>query len=338
MKVFFLLSGEHKTLPMAEVLAGLESMGASFKVLDFLEQVLVLETDRLDDIHERLAMCHKVCEFLGGCGNDFHEILDSISQAHIKFKGSFAVRIRRIREYAPKIKATDLERKVGEIIKGRTGMEVDLFNPANVIYGVLSDKFIYGRVLREVDRSQYEVRRPHLRPYFRPGAMLPRTSRAVVNLTRIKKGGRFLDPFCGAGGFLIEAGLMGAEVYGYDIDEDAVRGCRRNLNHFGVKGYQLEVGDARDLKDKYRDFFDAIAADLPYGIQSSTRGMTLEELYKKSLESFFGILKEGGYACIISPEHVVVEALAQEAGFEVVETHSERIHRSLTRKILVIRK
>jgi tRNA (guanine10-N2)-dimethyltransferase len=147
-----------------------------------------------------------------------------------------------------------------------------------------------------------------------------------------------LDPFCGAGGFLIEAGLMGAEVYGYDIDEDAVRGCRRNLNHFGVKGYQLEVGDARDLKDKYRDFFDAIAADLPYGIQSSTRGMTLEELYKKSLESFFGILKEGGYACIISPEHVVVEALAQEAGFEVVETHSERIHRSLTRKILVIRK
>jgi tRNA (guanine10-N2)-dimethyltransferase len=338
MKVFFFLSGEHKTLPRAEVLAALESLGAKYNTLDYFDQVLALETDRIDDIHEKLALTHKICELQGVCSASEKEIYELLREWDIPIEGSFSVRIRRVREYGKGIKSSLLERKAGEIIKKKTGARVDLENPDILVYGVISEKFVLGKLLHKVDRSAYENRRPHLRPFFRPGAMLPRTSRALVNLTRIKKGDRFLDPFCGSGGFLIEAGLIGAKVYGCDVDYEAISGCKKNLEYYGIKNYRLEMRDARTLGERYSDFFDAIAADLPYGISSSTHGATLEELYTGAMETFMKVLKPGKHICVISPEKIELEKIASEVGFKIREIHFERIHRSLTRKMLVARK
>ncbi len=212
---------------------------------------------------------------------------------------------------------------------------MDLENPGETILGIVSQRFVIGRVTAEVDRSQYEERRPHKRPYFHPGAMLPRISRACVNLTRVRAGERFLDPFCGTGGFLIEAGLLGAAVHGFDIDAEAVEGCRKNLEQYEID-YNVAVKDSTEPGQK--GIFDAVATDPPYGISASTKGLGLEELYSKALKSIFMALKDGRYACIISPQEVPVERLSEDAGFRVVDTHFERIHRSLTRKILVLKK
>lgn len=332
MKIFFVLSGEHPTLPKAEVLAALEGIGARFRVLQDFKQVLVLETDKINLVHEKVALSHTVCEFLGCCDAEMKEIVKLTERGGIEIHGSFAVRVKRIESIHRKISTMELERNIGKIIKGRA----DLTAPENLIYGVLSDKFVLGKLLHKIDRSQYEKRKPHQRPYFRPGVMLPRNCRAVVNLTRVKAGQKFLDPFCGTGGFLIEAGLIGAKVYGCDIDSEAVEGCEKNLRWCGIKNYKLDVSDARTLK--YKNFFDAIATDPPYGISASTKGLKLEELYESSVASFYEMLKQGKYVCIIAPSKVALEKIAQNAGFEVVEKHLERIHRSLIRKILVMRK
>ncbi|MDI6654498.1 MAG: methyltransferase domain-containing protein [Candidatus Hydrothermarchaeota archaeon] len=335
MKIFFILSGEHPTLPKAEVLASLESIGAEFRILQDLTQVLVLETDKINALHERIALSHALCEFSGACDADMKEIIKLVEKSGIKIHGSFAVRVKRIaiaRPQVRKISTMELERNIGEVIREK----VDLKTPENLIYGVLSDKFVLGKLMHKIDRSEYEKRKPHQRPYFRPGVMLPRNCRAVVNLTRVRAGQKFLDPFCGTGGFLIEAGLVGANVYGCDIDSEAVEGCEKNLRYCGIKNYKLEVSDARELK--YKNFFDAIATDPPYGISASTKGLELEELYKSSIASFYEILKPNKCACIISPSKVALEKIAEGAGFEVLEKHFERIHRSLIRKILVMRK
>lgn len=337
MKLFFVLSGEHKTLPKAEVVATLESIGAKFDILDSLDQVLVIETDKLDGI-KRLALTHKICEFFGSCSADFTETIALAEKTDIKILDNFSVRIKRIKEHAEEVKTVDLERKIGEIVKKKSNVNVDLVTPKNVIYGILTDKFVIGRILYNIDRSQYEKRRPHQRPYFHPGAMLPRNSRAIVNLTRVKEGEVLIDPFCGTGGFLIEAGLIGARVYGCDIEGEMIGGCEKNLQYYGIEEYKLEVSDARKLKEKYHNFFDAIATDPPYGISASTKGLKLEELYEGSLESFYEILKPKKYACIIGPRQIELEKIAEDVGFRIIETHLERIHRSLTRKIVVTRK
>lgn len=332
MKIFFLLSGEHKTLPNAEALATLEGIGAKFRVLHNFKQVLVLETDKINALHKRVALSHALCEFFGACDADINEIIKLVEKSDIEVRGSFAVRVKRIENPSRRMNTMELERNIGKIIKGRT----DLKAPENLIYGVLSDKFVLGKLIHKVNRAQYEKRKPHLRPYFRPGVMLPRNCRAVVNLTRVKAGQKFLDPFCGTGGFLIEAGLMGAKVYGCDIEREAVEGCEKNLRWCGIKNYKLEVGDARALKHKYKNFFDAIATDPPYGISASTRGLKLGELYESSIESFYEMLKPGKYACVIAPGKVALEKIAEDTGFEIVEKHFERIHKSLIRKILVV--
>ncbi len=334
MKIFFVLSGEHATLPKAEILAVLESINAEFRVLQDLKQVLILETDRINALHKRIALSHAVCKFFGACNADISEIIKLVEKSDIKIQGSFAARVRRVGDHFRKISTAEVERSIGKIIKEK----VDLKTPENLIYGVISGKFVLGKLMHKIDRSQYEKRKPHLRPYFRPGVMLPRNCRAVANLTRIKAGQKFLDPFCGTGGFLIEAGLIGAKVYGCDIEREAVEGCEKNLRYCGIKNYKLEVSDARALKEKYKNFFDAIATDPPYGISASTKGLKLEELYGSSVASFYEMLKQGKYVCIIAPSKVALEKIAKDAGFEIVEKHFERIHRSLIRKILVMRK
>ncbi len=332
MRVFFHLSGEHPTLPRSEVFAALEAVEAHYEVLADLDQALVIEVDDLRGVHERLAMSHRICEFYGTCEPNLAEIEKIVGG--LEFEGGFAVRIRRIKQHRLDIDTLGLEGKIGGMIEGR----VDLDKPENTIYGMLTDRLVLGRVLYEIDRSQYEERRPHKRPYFRPGVMMPRNCRAIVNLARAKSGEKFVDPFCGTGGFLIEAGLLGASVYGFDVDNDAIEGCRKNLERCAVKRYELREKDARELKNEYSDAFDALAADLPYGISTSTYGMGLEELCSASLESFLEILRPGKYACVVAPSRVPLREMAEHAGFEVVEEHTERIHRSLVRRMLVLKK
>lgn len=337
MKVFFLVSGENRTLPKAEVLAVLQSIGAKFRVLNDFDQVLCLDSSKVD-ISKRLALTHKICELYGSCAPNLSEIIKLVKKTEFKFRGSFAVRVKRVKMHSAELGREKLERDIGEVIWKRYGANVDLKNPENVIYGVLTDEFVLGRVRSEIDKTAYKEREPQRRPYFRPGVMLPKTARAVVNLSRVREGDRFIDPFCGSGGFLIEAALIGAKIHGCDVDDEALAGCEKNLKHYGIKDYKLELRDARTLGREYRDFFDAIATDPPYGISASTRGLNIEKLYKDSINSFYEILKPKRYACVTSPRKLEIKKAVKKTGFEIVEEHFERIHRSLTRRILVLRK
>ncbi len=73
---------------------------------------------------------------------------------------------------------------------------------------------------------------PRINLFFHPGVLMPRVARALANLSGIKPGELFLDPFCGTAGILIEAGLMGARVIGVDAQEKLVEGARMNLEAF----------------------------------------------------------------------------------------------------------
>lgn len=341
MQLFFHLSGEHETLPKGEVLATLESLAIPHSILNSLDQVFIIEAEieRLDELLGRLALTHSISEFYASCEANFDEIIRLIENLNIEIEGSYAVRVKRIKEYSKNVEISKLEREIGGAIWEKGKRSVDLENPRNILFGMLTDgQFIFGRMLGKVDKSKFESRKPHFRPYFHPSSMSPKLARTLVNLSRVRMGERLIDPFCGTGGILIEAGLIGARIFGSDISEEMVNGCEENLRHFEVDDFTLMKENVRDLEDRYSDYFDAIVTDPPYGKSSTTMGLEPGELYKGALDSFRSILKPGKFACIVSPETIDVETVAKDAGFEIVEKHLVRIHRSLTRKIVVMKK
>ncbi|MBW2993758.1 hypothetical protein KY317_04250, partial [Candidatus Woesearchaeota archaeon] len=88
--------------------------------------------------------------------------------------------------------------------------------------------------VRKIDRRELEqkfgLRKPHLKPGFHPVSLNPKLARAMVNLTGIRKG-IILDCFCGVGGILVEAGLIGLKPVGYDIDQRMTDASRINLEY-----------------------------------------------------------------------------------------------------------
>lgn len=332
MELVFHLSGEHPTIPKAEALAFLAHRGAGPAVIADLDQVLVCRTERLEpSILGGLAMTHAVLEHLGTCRAE-HESIRALAASVDPVKDTFSVRVRRIKQHSKGLSTLDLERSLGKEIKGN----VDLRKPAVAIKGFLtSGRFVLGKELLRIRRSLFDGRRPHLRPFFHPSSLSPALSRSLCNICGAMPGKKVLDPFCGTGGLLIEAGLLGAEVFGMDIDERMVSGCRTNLEYFGLSG-DVREGDAAEIG--YRSFFDIVITDPPYGRSATTLGRGLETLYEEAVGSIYSALKKGGVACIISPHTVDLADMARREGFTIVGTHLLRVHRSLTRRIVIMEK
>ncbi|WP_436929897.1 methyltransferase domain-containing protein [Halosimplex halobium] len=183
----------------------------------------------------------------------------------------------------------------------------------------------------ESDRG-FGERRPTDRPFFQPGSMDPMLARALVNIAGAREGATVVDPMCGTGGLLLEAGLVGARVVGSDAQRKMVRGTRANLRDALDADGDFAVcrGDVTRLPF-FDDFADAAVFDVPYGRQSKIEGDSLADLVA-------GALAE---ARRVAPRAVVVadrswERAAVDAGWTVAEHFERRVHRSLVRHVLVL--
>jgi len=317
MKLIFLLSGENVELAKAEVL----SLAAAFgEIMGYEadERILLLEF-RGENFFHRLALSHEASEFLSSCP---YENLKSEFEK-ISLSGSCCVRASGI---GVKVDP-DLERRLGAVL-WRKGLRIDLMEPDNLVRIYITRKKCYIGLLKfRQEKKQFRDRLPNRRPFFMPVVILPKLSRAIVNLASLKSG-FVLDPMCGTGSFLIEAGLMGLEICGMDYYRDIVEGCRKNLEFFNLEGEVLQ-GDARDIPFKDRSF-DAVVTDYPYF--RATRGGTENDLYARSLEEIYRVLKNGKRAVIVTnmdlkwlPGRLILKA-------------EQRVHKSLTRRIYVIEK
>jgi tRNA (guanine10-N2)-dimethyltransferase len=340
-RLMFLLSGEHPTLPAAEVMATLKAERRAFKILEQLDQILVVETKADPKVlASRLAMCHKICLHLCTSAASRKEILETIASTDIPdllpHSKTFAVKIGRVKRSAPTIDTMKMARELAGLIAEEVDFQVDLERPEIELFCVLSGKkCIAGITEAEVDRSQFRARRPSKRPAFHPSTLSPSLARCLVNLARTPRGGTLLDPFCGVGGILMEAGLIGARPIGIDISHEMVEGTRKNLEFIGLRDFELMVGDARRLPVLE---VDAIATDPPYGRQATTGGTELESLYREAFPSMARVLKHRGHLCLTSPAELELEDTASAVGLRLLELHEQRVHRSLSRKISVFKK
>lgn len=343
MEIIFILSGENETLPKAEVTASLETENVSFNIKYHQNGILIIEiadedSAVIDIIGKKLAYTHEICKLL------FETSIPNLNYDIQKYpwkdiiSQDYAVRVKRV-GIDPDFNSQAMEIELGGIIKKELGdkAKVNLENPDTFLrIIVLDDSTLVSKQLVKRSKKHYNDLKPHKRPFFYPGSMSPKLARGMVNLARAKKGSTILDPFCGTGGILIEAGIVGAKVIGTDIDKKMVDGTKKNLEYCNIKDYKIFQGDARyiTLEEKV----DAIVTDPPYGISASTAGIDSKKIYEESLVSMQELLKEDGYICMATPHYLDIHELVSHTKFKIIEQYKIRMHKSLTRVISVITK
>ncbi|KYH36194.1 MAG: tRNA (guanine-N2)-dimethyltransferase [Candidatus Hecatellales archaeon B24] len=343
MKLFTVLSGEHPTLPAAEVRAILEAESMPYREVEEFPCLLKFEASRkaLEAVKLRAAYSRLCGMEIFSCKAEAGEILERCRETSfedfISPGESFAVRVRRICGAEKVEKPLELEREIGAMIWRRVkGVKVDLKRPEKLFIGLTlkNGDFLFGVSLWQIPFKDFSARKPARKPFSHPSTLQPKFARCMVNLSRVKRGGVLYDPFCGAGTILVEAGLIGVKPLGGDLQTGMVMGARENLLHYRAGSPLLMVADA--LHPPVR-LVDAIATDPPYGRSASTAGRRFEELLEGFLNASAEILSDGGFLCMASPLEAGVPAMAESLGFKTVEKHAIHIHRSLTRLVVVLR-
>lgn len=338
-KLFFLVSGEHPTLPISELRAILETEDAKYKISERFTQVLRIESNPIyvEAIRFRSALTRVCCKEIFNCKANLQEILGYInSQVIEQYIGneSFVVRIRRVKGATPELDRVNLEVELGEqILRSNKNSKVNLSKPQKKFFGIITDnRFLFGLVIAEIIPKPFYERRPRMRPFFHPTAMPAKMCRTMVNLSQPKNGDLLLDPFCGTGGMLVEAGLIGCRVIGFDAKPHMLHGGLKNLMHFGINLEGLIIADARFSPVKE---VNCIATDPPYGRSASTLGSVTRLIVENFLYSVADTIPRGRKICMASPKTIHISETAEAAGFKHLESHFVYVHKSLTREIVV---
>lgn len=314
MNLIFLLSGENRALALEEALS-LTSV-RKFKLKDSL---LLINTN-FKQILKRLAYTHKIYQLLFNTSQkDFINDFKSFNWSSV-YKSNFSLRLSNS-------KVNSVKELAGIIWRFVKNPKVKLNNSETPVEVIFTDKEVFVCLLLHQNNEKFNQRRAHLRPGFQPISLHPKLARALINLTGIQKGA-VADPFCGTGGILIEAGLMKLKPVGYDISEQALQNCKKNFNSFKIKNYELNKQDATKLKRK----LDYVATDLPYGKNTSVNN--LDALYLNFLQNLKKNLKKR--AAVVFPDFVDYKALIKKSRLKIKKEISYYVHKSLTKKIVVL--
>ncbi len=342
-RLFFVISGEHRTLPHAEIRAILQGHHVDFVQVAASAKLLRVEADSsaLDVVAKRSMMFEQCGVEIAATRPSSRQLLAMIKELdlpqRLRERRSFAVRSLRIGRAFRRIQRATLEREIGDALRREyPNLKVDLDRPDVTFLCIV---YPHGLLLGEVTHSRapglIASRRPRKRPVFHPSTMPPKLARCLVNLARPPRGGILLDPFCGVGGILLEAATIDCNAVGADADPKMVRGARANLKHYGAKPLGLVVEDATRMCVRS---VHSIATDPPYGRESSTRGQKLDRLLREFLPAAHDALSEAGHLCICCPSEMRLASIAKATGFIPIESHLAYVHRSLTRRILVLKK
>lgn len=313
MKVFFQLYKRHADIAAAEAL----EVSKAKKISVFGNEILVANAKSAG--FSRLGLSHAAFELFFVCNkNQLGKKIAGFSwQKH--YKKNFKVTCH----HADSCIERSIAQQVGEKIKNSKAemkKPVSWFN-----FFFVGDKVIAGKLLWQ-NNEDFESRKVHHWPAPHPTGTHPQIARAMVNLTGISRG-ELVDPFCGAGGTLIEAGLMGFTPIGYDIQPELIAKAVKNLQGYGIRNFLLAKKDALTLKNaKY------LVADLPYGRNTPPKG--LEILYAKFLARLKQVLK--GKAVLGFPSNINYKQLIKKSRLKIIGEYDYYINERLTKRIVVI--
>lgn len=305
----YLLAGEDLELAEHELEGFLESQQEEGELER--ESRLALAPGVMEGQLKRLALTHEVSEVI-----ERGEIGEA---PEYRPPGSFEVRAKEAAEEDHD--TAGIQESYGSMLETE-GNEVELDSPDESlrIY-LLDDEYVLARLVTDIDRGLFDKRRNQERPFSSPVSLDPVLARVLVNLSGAEPGSHLLDPFCGTGGILIEAGLCGIGVHGMDAQDKMVEGTRENLEEYGVISHDIRQGEVKSLEEEFDRDFDAIVTDLPYGGASKVKGEPVDEFLEIAPELCDG--------------KVVFMSNQPELG-DLEPEHQIYVHKNLTRYVYIL--
>jgi len=342
MKYIFLLSKQNIDLSKEEVLA--LTNAKDYKLISNLLILNIKNKATINKLSKRLACTKAIYQLLFiSNAKKLTNDLNSYNWNSI-YKKDFCVRLTKPKGF------NHSEKELGSIIWNKIkNPRVNLVNPKTKIeLFIIKNKIMVALLAKEL-KQDFEQRKAHKRPELHPTSLNPKLARCLINLSGIGKG-TLVDLFCGSGGILIEAGLIGLNVIGYDLYNIMLKKAKINLDYYKIKKYRLINKDALRINKRY----DYIVTDPPYGLNTSVwisenninKKIPLKQINKKekkrNLERFYNQLLSNlrriakKKVVIIFPHYVNYKGLIKKNNFIIEKEFSQFIHRSLTRKIVVL--
>ncbi len=317
MEFIFILSQENISLSRFE----LETlMGRSVKVkenLAFLES----KTNVFSDMKRisRLALARQGNILLFSCNkNDLAENIKSFNWNKY-FEEDFYLSTVHMPDNIDKKKLADIIFR--KIEKPKTNVN----NPKTIFEIIFEGNTAHVTIRKWINKDDFESRKAHKRAEHHPTSLHPKLAKALINLSGVKRG-KIIDPFCGSGGIILEAGLMGLKPIGYDIDEIMLRRAKLNLDAFNLENYRLKLRDARKLEK-----CNYVITDPPYG--KSSKGKNIQQLYVDFMKTISE--KVGKRAVIIFPDEFEYSKYASGFSLEIKGTFKWYVHKKMTRNIVI---
>jgi tRNA (guanine10-N2)-dimethyltransferase len=328
----FVLSGEDLSLPFGEIRALVDTYARGSPVFQSENNRRIVFSSVADSsIVAKIASRSAYCRFGGkivGRSAKLESLSQNIQKSDAGIARSFAVDSLTVNN--------EIQGQLGESVKQRTRMKVNLERPDEVFQlENVGPEYVLAHSTVGYKQFSWKSRRPRARRFFLPSAVYPKLARVLVNLSRVKEGQTFLDPFCGTGSLLIESTLMGLRSIGIDLKRWIARGSMLNLKHFGLDFESIIRADSANHLLPFRQI-DAIATDVPYGRASSTLGRTTKSILEKFLDSASSALAPDHCLVVMHPKSI--DLAVEPETYELLEQHSFRVHRSLTRAVSVLKR
>jgi tRNA (guanine10-N2)-dimethyltransferase len=285
-------------------------------------------------------------------------------------EGSFAIRTRKLGRGIDDLSCSRIESEAGAQLSSDVN-PVDLEEPTHEVVVILAgpedgsthwddavptSPIVLWGIRDGNSKGGYTGTSPTERPFFKPVTLDPRLARLMVSLSH-RRGHSptvVVDPFCGTGGIAIEASLLGMEVLASDLDEGMVEGTRTNLEWAGG---QLSHLVEQCAADRIHDLWGerpgcSFVFDPPYGRNAWASDDGLE-LLLGALSSSRKMNPEGSVCTMlptspdalegpVSDQQAVmgrtwdeIKDLIRETGWQVALSSPLRVHRSLSRLVVV---
>ena len=337
-RYFVVVSGENLALARAEIDALLRLLTDDFRVQwrgKFAE--IDCAYDPTNHLINRAALVMECGIILAKQHSSYFMELDvsrDIFEEHVLGHRSFAVRTLCLDCEVDIPWRRRLEARLGDWVRKSTTLSVNLSAPDMTILVILGREQSYICIsVRSLLRRELAARTPSRREFFHPSMMNVTLARIMCNLACVMPGDVVLDPFCGGGGILCEAALIGSRVLGSDLNWRLLTGAVTNIRGISQE-YSMVQGNIFSLPFSK---CDSLVTDPPDGRASSTRGAEARILVQALVDSIPQlVVRSGERVCICASSRMRVQQIVQDAGLRVGKHLSIRVHRGLVRDLVTV--
>ncbi len=278
----------------------------------------------------------RVMELL--CSFEFKNLDDIGKKIKIENFSAETFAVKCIREGKHDFSSSDVEKIVGDKVDSK----VDLKNPQKILLVYICDnKFYLG-----LDYSGFDLGKRDYKIFVHPASIRGDVAYSLLRIADFSKKDVLLDPFCGSGTILIEAGLFclnksvhfhqkdkfaflkfmkydfkdeikgKCRIIGTDLSKNVIINAQKNAKIAGVE-IDFQVADVEWLDTKLdENSIDGIVTN-PTSLSKRRKPEPVKKSYDDLFNNAKYLLKKKGTVAVITKDAEVMKEIAKKNGFGV---------------------